>query len=171
MSSRLTAVRALAKIRERRGEPLMRALEQARAQLATRKDQLASATDHDRACAADEAAGHARLDALTSGVFTPDALIVMGMRLDDLKAVAQQASRGVNEAREAVERQQQAVESAHGLVRRHEQRLEAMREQVARLEREQAALMEEQADEEAEEASTARYVARTRAARAEVSHG
>ena len=171
MSTRLKALRTLVRTRERQAAALKAALDQARGEHAIGQQRLAQAIEHERACTAAEAAGHADMDRLTRAAFTPEAQRAMAFRIEDLKAAAAQAARAVGDTREAVARLALGVEAAQAAVRRNEQRIEGFREQIEALQREREAALEEQAEEETEEASTARFVARTRAAAAEASHG
>ena len=172
-NTRLKALKTLVRVRERQAAALERAHDDARAQLASCRDQLAAALEEEGARRAAEDAAHAELDTLTRAPFTPDALRTLEFRIEERKAAAAQAAQRARASEAAVERQEIAVGEAAQAVRLNERRIEGFREQVEILVREREAAQEELAEEETEEASTARFVARVRAAaaEAEASHG
>ena len=62
-STRLKALKTLVRVRERQAAALQRAHDEARAQLASGREQLAAALEEEGARQAAEAAAHAELDA------------------------------------------------------------------------------------------------------------
>ena len=169
-STRLKALRTLVRVRERQAAALQRTHAQATGQLAGGRELLEAALGEQASSHAAEAAARVELDALTRAPFTPEALRALDFRIEERQAAVQQALRQVRDREAAVLRLEAAVAEAAAAVRLNERRIEGFREQVERLLQEREAAQEELAEEETEEASTARFVARLRAA-AEASHG
>lgn len=171
MSARLKALRTLLKVRERQAASLQQAHDTARRELDAHREQLALAIDQEHAERAAEVRGHAALDALTRGAFTPHALRALDFRIEELKAAAQRALCQTRDGEASVARALARVDEAAAVMRLNDRRIERFREQLATLVREREEALEEQAEEETQETSTARYAARLRATAEEAANG
>ena len=165
MNAALKSLRLLVGVRRREGERLEAALAQARRELARRDEEVAAAQDDHAACGADIVRADADFDAMLRTAFTPAAVRAHGFRVEDLKVAETRALRALGERRNAREQQALAVGSAQAARRRNDQRIDSFQQRIDDLLRADAAAQEERAEEETEEASTARHVARSRAAR------
>lgn len=167
MSSKnqIKSLKTLIKVRERQGKRLEEAVNEAKAQLKLREDELQNTiAEHEQSIEDEKALGQERLT-LQSSAFSPDDVRSLDFKIDDKKAQIKQLEKSVEERRKSVERHIPMVHQAQAAVRRNEQRIESFQERIKKVMNEREAAMEEVAEEETEEASTARFVARIRAAK------
>jgi hypothetical protein len=143
------ALRTILQVRHRQAERFALALTGQRALLGQREQEV---TEADAGCARareDESARREQRLQLMNTVFTPQALRVAEIQIEEGVAAVGQADKLLQRAQAVLADQRNATEAARAEVRRNDQRIEQFEQRIAALLAERDRAVEEQADEEA----------------------
>jgi Bacterial type III secretion protein (HrpB7) len=157
------AYKTMVRMFERRSERLDEAMSQERQRLQALEQARQASEAARAACEAAQAAAADERDAVLTRAFTPESLIIMGLRVDAKVAETAQAALVVKKSVQQVDDQQAVLVEAQREQRRNDQRIELFGKAHRDVVREIESQREENEEEEAAEGFVARMLARRRA--------